>query len=381
MYDSILVWFRRDLRDHDHAALSEALRRGRSVFCVFVFDTDILNRLPRRVDRRVDFIFGSLLELDERLRARGGSLILRHGRSVEEIPRLALSLGVQAVFANRDYEPATVCRDHEVKQRLGHAGIEFADFKDQVIFDRLEVLTPTGSVYKVFTPYKKAWLARLGEGDLIDYPTSNGTLATPPDDRGPTSLDKIGFAPSNLSSLGVEPGMQGARYALARFLQRIDQYGVQRDYPCADAGSRLSVHLRFGTISIREIVTQALARGASKVDTGAAVWLSELIWRDFFFMISCRIPPSDRARVQAGLRRDRLGIRAISRVTVRSLVRRRNGVPSGRCRDAPTQRYRLYAQPPAHGRGLVPVQGSGDRLAPRRSLLRRAPARFRPRCE
>ncbi len=290
MYDSILVWFRRDLRDHDHAALSEALRRGRRVFCVFVFDTDILNRLPRRVDRRVDFIFGSLLELDERLRARGGSLIFRHGRSVEEIPRLALSLGVQAVFANRDYEPATVCRDHEVKQRLGHAGIEFADFKDQVIFDRLEVLTPTGSVYKVFTPYKKAWLARLGEGDLIDYPTSNGTLATPPDDRGPTSLDEIGFAPSNLSSLGVEPGMQGARRALARFLQRIDQYGVQRDYPCADAGSRLSVHLRFGTISIREIVTQALARGASKVDTGAAVWLSELIWRDFFFMILAAFP-------------------------------------------------------------------------------------------
>ena len=290
MYDAILVWFRRDLRDYDHAALSEALRRGRKVFCVFVLDTDILDRLPRRVDRRVDFIVASLRELDERLRSRGGSLIVVHGRATDEIPRLAMALRVQAVFANRDYEPAALQRDHVVKERLESAGIALADFKDQVIFDQLEVLTPAGSAYKVFTPYKKAWLARLSENDLMDFRTDAGQLAMPHHETHIPSLTAIGFSASDLSNLGVLPGMRGARGTLQRFLERIDRYNTQRDYPGADACSRLSVHLRFGTISIRELVAQALARGARTDHSDAAVWLSELIWREFFFMILGAFP-------------------------------------------------------------------------------------------
>ena len=290
MYDSILVWFRRDLRDYDHAALSEALRRGRKVFCAFVFDTDVLDRLPRRVDRRVEFIMGSLHELDEKLRARGGSLLFLHGRAVDEIPRLALSLGVEAVFANRDYEPEALQRDQEVRLCLRSAGVDFVDFKDQVIFDRLEVLTPAGSAYKVFTPYKKAWLARLSEFDLMDFGTDGGTLATPRQETQPSSLADIGFTRSDLANLGVLPGMRGARLALQRFLERIDQYGTQRNYPHADACSRLSVHLRFGTISIRELVALALSRGARATESGASIWLAELIWREFFFMILAAFP-------------------------------------------------------------------------------------------
>ena len=159
-FDRLLVWFRRDLRDHDHTALSEALRRGREVHCAFVFDRDILDDLADRDDRRVSFIHASLVELDAALRARGGGLIVRHGRAGEEIPALAAELGVDAVFANRDYEPAAKARDAHVAERLRADGRGFEAFKDQVLFDGVEVLTAAGRPYTVYTPYRKAWLRR-----------------------------------------------------------------------------------------------------------------------------------------------------------------------------------------------------------------------------
>ena len=130
MMDSVLVWFRRDLRDDDSAALAEATRRARRVFCAFVFDHDILRELPARADRRVEFIHASLEELDAALRRRGGALIVRNARAVEVIPRLAVELGVDAVFANRDYEPAAKRRDEAVAQMLAERGIAFEAFKD-----------------------------------------------------------------------------------------------------------------------------------------------------------------------------------------------------------------------------------------------------------
>src|SRR5574343_486875 len=129
--EKALVWFRRDLRDHDHAALSAALSNARQVYCAFVFDTDILDALPSRRDRRVHFIHQSLVELDAALRARGGGLIVRHGRAAEEIPALATQLGVGAVFANRDYEPAAKARDATVSAALRQGGITFHASKDQ----------------------------------------------------------------------------------------------------------------------------------------------------------------------------------------------------------------------------------------------------------
>ena len=156
MLDAVLVWFRRDLRDFDHAALSEALRRARRVHCAFVFDRAILDALPTRADRRVEFIRESLVELDRALRQRGGGLIVRHAVAASEIPRLARELRVDAVFANRDYEPQAKARDAAVAATLSETGIDFESFKDQVIFDGAEVLTQAGRPYTVFTPYKNA---------------------------------------------------------------------------------------------------------------------------------------------------------------------------------------------------------------------------------
>ena len=280
--EKALVWFRRDLRDHDHAALSAALAEARQVYCVFVFDTEILEALPSRRDRRVHFIHASLRELDAALRARGGSLIVRHGRSTEEIPALARELGAASVFANRDYEPAAKARDGEVAERLLADGIAFHTGKDQAIFDGDEVLTQAGKPFSVFTPYKNAWLKRLTAADCAVWPTG-GQLA----DAGlgcVPELAQIGFAETDLAELGIQPGMSGARALWQDFAgQRIGDYASQRDFPAIKGVSYLSAHLRFGTLSIRELVRHALA---AKADA----WLNELIWRDFYFMILDHFP-------------------------------------------------------------------------------------------
>lgn len=281
-HEKALVWFRRDLRDHDHAALAAALATGQPVHCAFIFDTDILDALPSRTDRRVEFIHASLLQLDSALRARGGGLIVRHGRAIEEIPRLASELGVKAVYANRDYEPTAKARDAEVERRLGEHGIALHAFKDQAIFDGDTLLTGAGRPYTVFTPYKNTWLKRLTSADYAPC-VGKGQLAPLPAGTVPTLTD-IGFSPTNLGELGIEPGMAGARKLWDEFrASRIQRYGALRDFPAIKGVSYLSVHLRFGTISIRELVSTALAEQA---DT----WLSELIWRDFYFMILDQFP-------------------------------------------------------------------------------------------
>jgi deoxyribodipyrimidine photo-lyase len=294
-----LVWFRRDLRVEDHAALHHALRSserraGSRVYCVFVFDTDILAGLPRD-DRRVQFIHAGLGELDARLRAWGAYLIVRHGRAADEIPRLADELAVESVFANHDYEPQAIARDGAVQQRLREAGRSLQTFKDQVIFERDEVLTLAGGPFSVFTPYKNAWLKRLAAHPeaLDEFETAPwaGALAPAPAGHALPSLAQLGFVPH------TEPiapaGMSGARQLLDGFLERIDDYRAARDFPALDSTSRLSVHLRFGTLSIRSLVRLLRARAANGADNGkdgAATWLSELIWREFYMMILQRHP-------------------------------------------------------------------------------------------
>jgi deoxyribodipyrimidine photo-lyase len=287
-----LVWFRRDLRAFDHAALHHALRAGGPVTCVFVLDTDILDALPRD-DRRVHFIHASLLELDAELRRLGGHLRVVRGRAVDEIPRLAAQLGVDAVFANRDYEPQAVNRDGEVAARLQAEGRELASFKDQVIFERGELLTLGGQPFSVFTPYKNAWLRRQAAqpGSLAPYEVEPyaAALAPAPPGHALPSLAELGFeAPA---APIVPAGMAGAETLFDEFLDRIGHYGATRDFPALDATSRLSVHLRFGTTSIRYLVrtVQQLALHAAG-GPGAATWLSELIWREFYQMILCQHP-------------------------------------------------------------------------------------------
>ncbi|HMW62488.1 MAG TPA: deoxyribodipyrimidine photo-lyase [Accumulibacter sp.] len=292
MFDSVLVWFRRDLRDTDHGALDEALRQARRVHCAFIFDREILDALPERADRRVEFIRDSLLELDQALRLRGGGLIVRHGWPREEIPRLAQELGVAAVFVNRDYEPLSKRRDAAVAATLRRAGIDFRSCKDQVVFDGEEILNRAGHPYTVFTPYRRAWLARLTEDrpPTPGQPPTGALAALPAADQVPT-LHAIGFRSSDPGAPRLATGMSGAQALLDDFLGRIARYAEQRNFPASKGVSYLSVHLRFGTVSIRHLVLHAIAHGALLDPAGgAATWLGELIWRDFYFMILDHFP-------------------------------------------------------------------------------------------
>ncbi len=298
-FDSGLMWFRRDLRASDNAALYHALRSCRRLWCVFVFDRDILDALPR-ADRRVEFIRESLVELDASLRELGAQhghagtgLIVLHDHASKAVPALAQRLGVQAVFANHDDEPAALARDTQVFGDLAHQGVLMRSFKDHVIFERREVLTQAGQAFGVFTPYKNAWLKALTPFHLKAYPIERhaATLAPLPEslDHPVPTLEAIGFKPSNLAALPVPTGESGAQRLFDDFLERIDRYDEARNYPAVKGPSYLSVHLRFGTVSIR-----ALARVAHALqvqgNAGAATWLSELIWRDFYHQILANFP-------------------------------------------------------------------------------------------
>ncbi|MCK9261333.1 MAG: deoxyribodipyrimidine photo-lyase [Azoarcus sp.] len=287
---SALVWFRRDLRHFDHAALHHALRHAHKVYCVFVFDRDILDALPSKEDRRVGFIHHAVTELDAALDALargtgacGAGLVVRHGSAVEEIPRLARALGVDQVCANRDYEPAAIVRDSKVAAALAAAGIGFVDFKDQVIFERDEVLTQGNTPFSVFTPYRNAWMKKLDDFFVRPYPVEKyaGALAPKPTDECIPTMDELGFGAGNLARLRVPLGVTGGRTLFEEFKSRIDRYKRTRDFPAVKGVSYLSPHLRFGTVSIRELVAYAWQHGGD----GAETWLSELVWRDFYHMI------------------------------------------------------------------------------------------------
>jgi deoxyribodipyrimidine photo-lyase len=298
-YDKGLMWLRRDLRAHDNAALHHALKVCRQVWCVFVFDTDILDPLPR-ADRRVEFIRASLVELDTDLRNLGAShgvqgtgLIVRHGRAETAVAALAQELRVQAVFTNHDDEPAAKARDARVLGSLAHAGIVLHSHKDHVIFERREVLTQAGHPFGVFTPYKNAWLKQVGDAQLRAHPVEplGARLAPVPDAlaQGVPGLAEIGFEPTNLSRLPMPPGSSGAQQLLDDFVERIDRYDEARNFPAIKGPSYLSVHLRFGTISIRRLASVAYAMHLQGIQ-GASTWLSELIWRDFYHQIMANFP-------------------------------------------------------------------------------------------
>ncbi len=295
--DRALLWFRRDLRADDHAALYHALRAARQVWGVFVFDREILDALPRR-DRRVEFIRDSLLGLDAQLRALGSAhgvedvgLIVRHARADAEIPALAQRLGAQAVYANHDDDPAALARDARVRGRLADIGVALHTSKDHVIFERAELLTGGGNPYSVFTPYKNAWLKKLDPFYLKAYPVARhaGALAALPEAlRQPLpALADIGFEATNLHALKLPSGSAGALELLDDFLgERIGRYHETRDFPAVKGPSYLSTHLRFGTLSIRHAAREAWQRSQAGPDTrGAMVWLSELIWRDFYHQV------------------------------------------------------------------------------------------------
>jgi deoxyribodipyrimidine photo-lyase len=296
IYAAALMWFRRDLRAVDNAALAQALRAAGAVHCVFVFDRAILDQLPR-ADRRLEFIRDSAAALDADLQSLGGAgrgLLTVHGTASQEIPALAARLGVQAVFANHDEDPAAVERDQLVRTGLATNGIALHTFKDHVVFERTEVLTQAGTPYSIFTPYCRAWLAKLQETDLQPHAVDllpHRLAPRPPAFRQEVpSLAQLGFQVTNLCELNLPPGSAGAAELLRSFADRMDRYDTQRDLPAVKGPSYLGVHLRFGTVSVRHLVREARRHDSS----GASTWLKELVWREFYFQVLANFPQVGR---------------------------------------------------------------------------------------
>ena len=295
-YNVGLVWFRRDLRLHDNAALTEALQQCRRLHCVFVLDKDILDPLSR-VDRRVAFIRDTLVELDLALREWSGNsaagLIVLHASATQAIPALAETLCAEAVFCARDYEPQALRRDAEIAQALENKNRSLHQVKDHVIFEGREILTQAGAPYTVFTPYLRAWLARLETQPLTLTPIDEGGHALMDRPKAYAqdvpALETFGFAASAPSPTVLGPGARGAHNLLQDFYPRMAQYRATRDFPAVKGPSYLGVHLRFGTVSIRALVKLALHERTHGSE-GAHTWLSELAWRDFYFQILANFP-------------------------------------------------------------------------------------------
>lgn len=317
-----LVWLRRDLRLKDHAALAEALKHPEPIVPVFVFDRDILDGLPSN-DRRVAFLHQTLEVLQSDLVAAGGGLLVAHGRAQQAMPTLAKALGAVRVICAEDYEPQAIARDQAVDQALAAQGIGLVQVQDQCLFAKQQLLTGAGRPFSVFTPYKNAWLKAftpelcaerhtIGLAQALANPkVIEAKLACMPassaiERHGVThlpSLSEMGFtgdlhnardASSSLQSKAapLQAGPAAAQALLQDFVSRMGQYKDARDFPAKKGPSYLSVHLRFGTISSRECVRQAM--GLIQTDpaqsVGAQTWLSELIWREFYFQILANFP-------------------------------------------------------------------------------------------
>ncbi|MEK7392515.1 MAG: deoxyribodipyrimidine photo-lyase [Fibrobacterota bacterium] len=292
-----ICWLRRDLRVRDNRALFAATEYARSrngtALVVFVFDTDILSALPDRDDRRVAFIAESVAQLNDRLCQAGAGLLVLHGSARHEIPALSTRLGGVNVFASHDFEPFGTARDESVRQKLTQSGAELATVKDHVVFEKDEILTASKTPFRVFTPYMKAWSARLEgspESHLPVWPSEAGLdVVAPPQAWGGLRFEGVGDIGFE-SPAGAQPsgGEQAGAKRLGQFLGKISQYDEARDFPAVDGTSRISLDLRFGTISVREVVRAA----RSAVGAGAAKWLSELVWREFYQAVLWHFPSS-----------------------------------------------------------------------------------------
>lgn len=285
-----LCWIRRDLRLSDHRPLELATSLADEVAVVFVFDPKILDLLEDRDDKRVAFIQRSLLELDEQLAKRGSRLVVRRGDPVVEIPKVAKEFGASFVVAGKDYETYAIRRDAAVARVL-----DLRLVKDQVVLEGAEVLSKEGAPFRVFTPFSKAWLARLNpELDLAKARPNPDHLAPASALEKlcqPYSLPELGFQETDL---WLEPGEAAAAHRLKAFMPKAGDYGSLRDFPAIPATSGLSVHLRFGTISARAAVRAAMEGGED-----ARKWLSELIWREFYSSILQHFPEVETEAFQS----------------------------------------------------------------------------------
>jgi len=270
-------WFRRDLRLEDNHGLFRALSEHGTVLPLFIFDTEILDKLEDQADRRVDFIHRALTGMQEELVKHGSTLLVEHGVPLDVWKRLLERFEITAVTANHDHEPYALVRDKAVGELLAAHGVPFDTFKDISIFERNEVVKDDGGPYTVYTPYMRKWRARFTPGMAKAFPSRSvmdqlWKSAPIPLPR----LEEIGFLPT-------EPGVPPPN--LSEELLR--QYDRTRDLPAIAGTSRMGVHLRFGTVSLRELVRRSIDISPK--------YLNELIWREFYMQILWHFPQVERA--------------------------------------------------------------------------------------
>lgn len=267
-----IFWFRRDLRVFDNTGLEAALSAGLPVLPVFIFDSLILEKLEDRDDRRVEFIHGEIEALQAKFREYGSSMLVEHGDPIEVWKKLVKKYDVKKVFTNHDYEPYAIERDIEVGKIVKAAGATFSTFKDQVIFERLEIQKGAGGSYSVYTPYANKWRDTL-KPEMLKARDSEGKLGE--------LLKTKPFKTTSLHELGFESA--GLPFPPADVDRKLlKTYDQTRNTPSIPGTSRMGLHLRFGTVSVRELV-----KIAQKTND---VWLGELIWREFFMQILWNYP-------------------------------------------------------------------------------------------
>ncbi|HEY4197503.1 MAG TPA: deoxyribodipyrimidine photo-lyase [Mucilaginibacter sp.] len=267
-----IFWFRRDLRLHDNAGLYHALKGDNPVLCLFIFDRAILGKLEDKDDARVTFIYQTIDELDKELKKHGSSLLVKYDLADNGWDELLKEYAIEKVYTNHDYEPYAKSRDEAVSAKLSKHQIEFKTYKDHVIFEKSEVVKDDGQPYTVYTPYKNKWYQKLKPFYLKSYPSEKYLknlykgigLAIP-------SLKTLGFAKS-------ERPFPGKHYD-----DVIHDYAEKRDFPAIAGTSHIGLHLRFGTVCIRELANKANSYHEK-------TWLNELIWREFYMMILDHFP-------------------------------------------------------------------------------------------
>ena len=273
-----IFWFRRDLRLEDNAGLYHALKDEYPVLPIFIFDKNILDKLENKNDSRVEFIYEKIKNIQAELKKHSASLEVFYDHPENVFASLLKKYTIQKVFTNHDYEPYATARDEAVRKLLNDKKISLHTYKDQVIFEKNEIVKDDGTPYVVFTPYSKKWLAKLNEFYLKSYPTEKyfGNFYTQKPQRIP-SLESMGFEKGEEAFPSEDPD-----HAIIR------HYKERRDYPGIEGTTRMGLHLRFGTISIRKLATLA--------GKESAVYLNELIWREFYMMILWHFPKVGNGR-------------------------------------------------------------------------------------
>jgi len=267
-----IFWFRRDLRYLDNTGLYYSLKEGNNVLPIFIFDKNILDKLEDKKDARVEFIQHRLALMNEDLKSKGSTIRTFYSTPMEAYEQLVKEYDIEAVYTNRDYEPYAKERDKSIEAFLKEKGIGFYTFKDHVIYEKEEIVSGSGSFYKVYTPYGKSWKEKYKANKPEIKPSAlhfENWLKT--DHQAIHTLDEMGFDPTEIKIPSDEADKE-----------IIQHYDKRRDFPALDATSKLGIHLRFGTISIRQLAEKAVSLNET--------YLNELIWRDFYSMILANNP-------------------------------------------------------------------------------------------